>query len=470
MSPDVEEEIAPPRFELPQQQVEAMVRNRDFAGIRELCKDWEPYDLARIIDEMPEELEAVAFRVLPRDLAADVFERMSFQTQEKLLLALGKEQVSELLNEMSPDDRTALLEELPAPACKRLLELLSKQERQIATKLLGYAEDSVGRLMTPDFIGIKAAWTIGQALARICDVGHLVERIDVVYVMDDEGKLIDEIPVRELLIHPTNTPITDLMDLSLVSLYAGESAESAIKLFQETDLAALPVVDSGGKLIGMVTFDDVLDVAEERATSDMQMVGGTSEFEEPYLEVSLWKLYWKRAPWLTILFIGGMLTANAMAVFEETIEKAAVLIIFLPLIIASGGNSGSQATTLVIRAIALGQVSLRDWFTILWRETRVALMLGATLGAIGIVRILIGAQFGDTFTEFYLDVSYAVAFALVGVVLWGSIVGAMLPLVLNKCGLDPATSSAPFVATLVDVTGIMIYFSVAMVILQGKLL
>lgn len=468
--PPLLEADAPTRFDLPQQQVEQMVRQRDFTGIRELCKDWEPYDLARMIDQMPDELEAVAFRVLPRDQAADVFERMDYPTQEHLLKALGNETVASLLNEMSPDDRTALFEELPAPASKRMLELLSKQERHIALKLLGYPEDSIGRLMTPDFIGIKAAWTIGQALARICDVGHLVERIDVVYVMDDQGKLLDEIPVRELLIHPTNTPITDLMDQSLVSLYAGESQESAVQLMQETDLAALPVVDSTDKLIGVVTFDDMMDVAEEQATEDMQMVGGTEGFEEPYLEVSLWKLYLKRAPWLTILFIGGMLTANAMAIFETEIEKAAVLIIFLPLIIASGGNSGSQATTLVIRALALGQVSLRDWFRILWREMRVALLLGLTLAVIGVIRIAIGAQFGDTFTEFWLHVSYAVGAALIGVVLWGSIVGAMLPLLLNKLGLDPATSSAPFVATLVDVTGIMIYFSVAMYILQGKLL
>jgi magnesium transporter len=454
----------------PQQEIERLVRERDFFGLRQLCERWEPFELANLLSELPSELKAVAFRVLPKSLAAHAFEYLSFEDQEDLLKALGQSEVAGILDEMAPDDRTALLEELPSAVQTQLLGLLNEEERRVAQTLLGYPEGSVGRLMTPDYLALRSEWTVRQALEFIRDNGEDKETLNVVYVTEADGKLIDGLRIRRLLLAPPNQRLFDIISSTLVSLFAGDSAEDAVEVFRQTGLYALPVTSSSGKMLGIVTLDDVLNVAEERATSDMQKVGASGELEEPYLELTVWQMLLKRAPWLIVLFLGGLLTANAMAFFEGEIEKAAVLVIFLPLIIASGGNSGSQAATLIIRAMAVGDVRLRDWLKVLSREIANGLAIGLSIGAIGFLIVLIGAQFSGIFTEFWPKVALTVSASLTGVILWGSLVGSMLPLVLRKIGLDPATSSAPFVATLVDVTGIVIYFSVATIILKGTIL
>ncbi len=310
-----------------------------------------------------------------------------------------------------------------------------------------------------------------QVLDYVREHGQDRETLNFIYVVDEKGKLIDDLRMREFLLRPLTTRVRDIMDRSFVHLTASETQGEALNIFRKYDRAALPVVDSAGVLVGIVTVDDMLDVAEEEATEDIQKLGGMEALDEPYTTISLPRMVKKRATWLIILFLGEMLTATAMQGYNGEIEKAAILAMFLPLIISSGGNSGSQATTLVIRAMALGELRLRDWFRVVRKELLSGLSLGLVLGTIGFFRITLW-QYLHIFNygEYHWLVALTVGTALVGVVLWGTITGAMLPFLLRRCGLDPATSSAPFVATLVDVTGLVIYFNVALFILRGTLL
>ena len=300
--------------------------------------------------------------------------------------------------------------------------------------------------------------------------GRDSETLNVIYVVDDRGRLIDDIRMREFLVVPLTKHVSDLMDRRYVSLQATDDQESAVEVFRREDRTALPVTDSTGELIGVVTVDDVLDVAEQAATRDMQKVGGTEALDEPYMDIALARMVKKRAGWLVVLFLGEMLTATAMGFFEKEIERAVVLALFVPLIISSGGNSGSQASTLVIRAMAVGELRIRDWWRVIRREAMAGLVLGCILGFIGFLRITAWSMFSTLYGPHWLLVAMTVGLALVAIVLWGALVGSMLPLILQRLGFDPAASSAPFVATFVDVTGLVIYFSVGLVVLRGTLL
>jgi len=453
-----------------------LIEARDFAALREVFREWPPADVAEVILDLPEDEQVIIFRVLPHALAADVFEYLDFDAQQKLLRAMAHEEVVAILNEMAPDDRTALLEELPSAAARQLIRLLTPEERRVATALLGYPEESVGRLMTPDFIAVKEDWTVQQVLDYVRNHGQDSETLNVIYVVDDRGKLIDDLRMREFLLRPLGAKVSDFRDHAFVALNVTDSQQDALNMFRKYDRTALPVVDSSGVLVGIVTIDDMLDVAEAEATEDIQKIGGMEALDEPYMRISLWKMIRKRAGWLVILFLGEMLTATAMASFQDEIARAVVLALFLPLIISSGGNSGSQASTLIVRAMALGEVTLRDWWRVAGREIRAGLSLGAILGAIGILRVALWSIIGEKYfhRELYGPhwplVALTVGLSLVGVVLWGSLSGSMLPFVLRRVGADPATSSAPFVATLVDVTGLVIYFSIALVIMRGVML
>ncbi len=453
-----------------------MIDARDFTALRELFSDWPPADVAEVILDMEEDDQVIIFRVLPHALAADVFEYIDVEAQQKLLRAMAHEQVVGILNEMSPDDRTALLEELPSAAARQLIRLLTPGERQIAQSLLGYPEGSVGRLMTPDFIAVDEDWTVKEVLDFVRENGQDSETLNVIYVVDERGKLIDDLRIREFLLKPLTAKVSDIRDRTFVALSVNDSQEEALNAFRKYDRAALPVVDSDSMLVGIVTSDDMLDVAEEEATEDIQKFGGMEALDEPYMRIPLWRMVRKRAGWLVILFLGEMLTATAMANYQDEIAKAVVLALFLPLIISSGGNSGSQASTLIIRAMALGEVTLRDWWRVASRELRAGLSLGAILGAIGAARVAVWSMVGERYFHRQLYgphwplVAVTVGTALVGVVLWGSLSGSMLPFVLRRVGADPATSSAPFVATLVDVTGLIIYFSIALLIMRGAML
>jgi magnesium transporter len=383
---------------------------------------------------------------------------------------MGQEQVASILNDMSPDDRTALFEELPSIAVQQLIALLTPEERATAQALLNYPQDSIGRLMTPDYIAVREEWTVQDVLSHIRIHGADKETLNVVYVVDDSGKLIDDIRIREFLLAPLDKRVSDMIDRHFVWLNVYAERESAIASFSKYDRTALPVVDSEQKLVGIVTVDDVLEVAEERTTEDIHKIGGMEALDEPYMDISLLRMVRKRAGWLVILFVGEMLTATAMGFFENEIAKAVVLALFVPLIISSGGNAGSQATTLIIRAMAIGEVTLSEWWRVMRREFIAGLMLGCILGVIGFLRIAGWSLFSDIYGTHWILVAVTVAFSLVGVVMWGSLIGSMMPFILRKFGADPATSSAPFVATLVDVTGLVIYFSVAFLILRGSLL
>jgi magnesium transporter len=453
-------------------EIQSLIEGRSFAALRELFGEMPPADVAEIILDLPEDERVIIFRILPHALAADVFEYLDVdvEAQQQLLRGMAHEQVVSILNEMSPDDRTALLEELPSAAARQLIRLLTPDERRVAQALLGYPEGSVGRLMTPDLISVDAGWTVREVLDYIREHGQDSETLNVIYIVDDRGKLLDDVRIREFLLKPLETRVNDLMDENFIALNVTDSQEAAVNVFRKYDRTVLPVVDSGGVLVGLVTIDDMLDVAEEEATEDIQKFGGMEAMEEPYMRIPLWRMVRKRATWLVVLFIGEMLTASAMGYYEGAIAKAVVLALFLPMIISSGGNSGSQASMLIIRAMALGEVTLRDWWRVMRKEVIAGLMLGCVLGSIGFLRVAVWAQFSNVYGPHWLLIAITVGIALIGVVLWGSLSGSMLPFILRGVGADPATSSAPFVATLVDVTGLIIYFSIALLLLRGSML
>lgn len=426
-------------------------------------------DVEHLIDELPQ--YAVKFiDTLSIKRAVNVFRILDFPTQEKVIKKLPGEKLAQLINLLPPDDRTSLFSELKGDAVKKLIILLPAKDRVEALSLLGYKEDSVGRLMTPDYIAVKKDWTVKTVLAHIRKYGKDSETIDVIYVIDENGVLLDDIRIREILLANPEVPILELTDNRSIALNANDPQEEAINVFRMNNRVALPVTDDNDVLLGIVTVDDILWIANEEYTEDMHKIGGTQALDEPYLDMPIFGLFKKRIGWLVVLFLGEMLTATAMAHFEADIAKAVVLAMFVPLIISSGGNSGSQASTLIIQAMALGEITIGDWWRVMRRELVSGLMLGIVLGSIGFLRIFTWTLFSDLYGPHWALIGATVGVALIGVVLWGSLAGSMLPLLLKKLGADPATSSAPFVATLVDVTGLIIYFSVAVMFLTGVLL
>jgi len=450
--------------------LDEIFRSRDFVALRDKLSGLRPSELATMIGDSEPHEQVILFRVLPRKLAAATFEYLPLEKQQSLLSAMGQSEAAAILNEMSPDDRTMLLEELPAEVTKELLTMLPADERAVAITLLGYPENSVGRLMTPDYVAVRPEWTIRYVLDYIREHGADSETLSNIYVVDEHGVLIDDLRIRVFLLAPLHQSVRDVMDYRFVALKATDDQETAVGVFRREDRTALPVTDTTGVLIGIVTIDDVLDVAEVEATEDIQKIGGMEALDEPYMRIALGRMVRKRAGWLVVLFLGEMLTATAMGYFEAEIKRAVVLALFVPLIISSGGNSGSQAATLVIRALALGEVGVRDWWRVVRREILSGLALGAILGSIGFLRIAIWSAFSNLYGPHWFLVALTVAVALIGIVLWGTLTGSMLPMLLRRLGFDPAASSAPFVATLVDVTGLIIYFSVAALILRGTLL
>ncbi|MCH7973331.1 MAG: magnesium transporter [Bacteroidetes bacterium] len=456
--------------QLLQPEIIELLKERKLSTLKEVLNDWDPTDLATLISQIPEKERVILFRLLKQDLATDTFEFLEVEQQIELIKAMGNGEVASILNEMAPDDRTALFEELPSSAVKQLVRMLSAEERKVAQTLLGYPEDSVGRLMTPDYIAVKSDWTIAESLKYIRENGEDSETLNIIFVVDEKGKLIDDLKIRELIFAEPDNKISDLMDENFVALHVKDDQETAVDVFKQYDRIALPVIDKNELLLGIVTVDDVLDVAEEEATEDIQKIGGVKALEESYSTISIFQMMKKRAGWLSILFIGELFTASAMGYFEIEISKAIILVLFVPLIISSGGNSGSQASTLVIRALSVGEIKLSDWFFVMKREIISGIILGSILGILGFIRILAGNFTSDIFGIHWFPLALTVSVSLFSVVLWGTLAGSMLPILLKKLGADPAVASAPLVATLVDVTGLVIYFSVAILFLSGTLL
>lgn len=447
-----------------------------------------PADVAELVTALSPTDAAVAFRVQPRDDAAAVFSYLDADRQEQLIGKLGDEQAVTLFEAMPPDDRARLLDELPEAISQRIINRLRPETRRVTQVILGYREGTVGRAMTPDYVSLTASMTVAESLDEVRKRGRDAETINVLYVVDGEGRLVDDLRLRSLLLADPSLRIQDLMNRSYASLRADQPQSDAVDMMARYDRTALPVIDSRGVLLGIVTIDDVTDIERRETTQSIHRHGGVEALDEPYSTITLWKLLRKRGGWLAALFLGELLTASAMGHFQTEIEKAAVIAIFLPLIISSGGNSGSQASTLIIRAMAVGELSLSRWWWVLRRELACGLILGLFLGGIGAARIHLwqwlhlanydtNRGYVDAATHSIYDIgglhhwiALTVGISLIGVVLWGTICGAMLPFVLRKFRLDPATISAPLVATLVDVTGLIIYFTVAAIVLRGTLL
>ena len=446
-----------------------IVQTEDVLQIREFLNNQNISDVAGLIDELPD-YESQIIGNMSTHRAASTFKILDVPTQKRIIQELPAFKTAELLNDLSADDRTSFLEELPSEVVKELIKTLDPEERKITLSLLGYPESSVGRLMTPDYIAVEKDWTVKEVIDHIREVGKDSETIDVIYVVDDKGYFIDDIRIREIILANPEKKIEDVIDNRYIALNVNDDQETASEAFKMNNRVALPVLDNNNVLLGIITIDDVLWVAQEEFTEDIQKIGGTEALDEPYLEIPLMKLFKKRIVWLVVLFLGEMLTATAMGYFEDEIAKAVVLSLFVPLIISSGGNSGSQASTLIIQAMALGEITITDWWRVVRREIVSGVLLGTVLGLIGFTRIMLWNQIFHTYGDHSMLIATTVGFSLIGVVLWGTLAGSMLPIVLKKFGADPATSSAPFVATLVDVTGLVIYFSVAFLFMRGILL
>ena len=452
------------------EQFEAVIRKENKLEVKDFLNHQNISDVADLVYEFPD-LEGQIIANMSVHRAASVFKILEFPTQKNIIQSLPPNTVASLLNELPADDRTDFLEELPSNAVRELIKLLDPEERKITLSLLGYPENSIGRLMTPDYVYVYPDNTIEEVFATIRKYGKDSETINVIYVINDKGELLDDIRIRDFILSPPDKKVTELMDYRVVALNAYDDQETASEIFKMNNRVALPVVSNSNKLLGIVTIDDMLWVASEEFSEDIQKIGGTEALEHPYLEMPIFQLFKKRIVWLVVLFLGELLTATAMAYFEDEIAKAVVLALFVPLIISSGGNSGSQASTLIIQAMAVGEISIQDWWRVMKREIISGLLLGTVLGIIGFLRIFLWHSFApDIYGEHWMLIGITVGITLLGVVLWGTLTGSMLPMILKKLGADPAVSSAPFVATLVDVTGLIIYFSVAFALLSGSLL
>ncbi len=447
--------------------VEQLIERADQAELADYLNELNISDVEELIDELPE-YGPLFLETLSLKRAVNVFRILDFPTQERIFKKLSSSKIRELLNEMPPDDRTSFFSELRGDVVKRLIILLTPEERKEALSLLGYPEDSVGRLMTPDYITVKEHWTMPRVLDHIRRYGSASETIDVLYVIDADGKLIDDVRIKDIIVAEPDRKVSDLIDNRLISLQANDPQEEAVTIFRMNNRVALPVVDEQDIMLGIVTIDDILWVANEEYTEDMQRIGGTEALDEPYLDVSIFHLVKKRAGWLIVLFLGQLLTFNVLQHYESRLTTA--LILLMPVIMSSGGNSGSQASTLIIQAMAMGEVTLRDWWFVMRREIISGLLLGIILGVLGFSRIFVEEGLSHTYGDVWYLYGAAIGVSLVGVVLWGSLVGSMLPFILRRLGADPASSSAPFVATIVDVTGLVIYFSFATLILKDLLL
>ncbi|MGJ1433770.1 magnesium transporter [Sphingobacterium spiritivorum] len=452
-------------LEMQVERVEQLFESQNLEELAEYLNELNISDVEELIDELPEHA-ALFLEVLSLNRAVNVFRILDFPTQERVFKKLPPSKVREIINEMPPDDRTSFFSELKGDVVKQLIIMLTPQERKEALSLLGYPEDSVGRLMTPDYITVKEYWNMARVLDHIRRYGNASETIDVLYVIDGNGKLIDDLRIRDVLIAKEDAVVGDLIDNRLISLKANDPQEEAVTVFRMNNRVALPVVDDQDIMLGIVTIDDILWVANEEYTEDMQRFGGTEALDEPYLDVAISHLVKKRAGWLVILFLGQLLTATVIEHFEAQLATVIALFALVPLIMSSGGNSGSQASTLIIQAMALGEVTLGDWWRVMKREFLSGLFLGLILGTLGFIRIATWQSFSHAYGDHWAIIGVVVSLSLVCVVLWGSLTGSMLPFLLKKLGADPASSSAPFVSTLVDVTGLLIYFTFVTLLLS----
>lgn len=452
-------------------ELDELIQKKEWVTIKEVLDDVPAVDVAELLDDLDPEVAVVIFRLLKKSKAADVFTYLNSAKGVELLETFSRQQLSDVMNNLEPDERVALMEELPGDLTQRVLNSMDPENIAQVRRLLGYPPESVGRLMTTNYVRIKKDWSVNRSFEHIRKHGRNAETVNVIYVVDEDETLIDDLRLNQLILAEPDAHISDIMDNTFEALSAFEDQEEAVRMLSKYDRVALPVVDSGGILMGIVTVDDVLDVAEEETTEDMQLMAGMSALDKSYSETNMFEMVRKRIGWLILLFLGQMFTVTAMAGYEDMLAAAAILALFIPMIISSGGNSGSQAATLIIRSLSTDDLKLGDWKGVLKRELLSGLCLGSILGVMG--TIVIGFWMvlrGDPFSLKVFLQALTVGTSLVGVVLFGNMSGSMLPFIMSKVGLDPAVTSAPFVATLVDVTGIIIYFSIAILLLRGVVL
>lgn len=445
--------------ELLRPEIEDIIKQRRWKDLRIGLEGWEPAELADLLLEIEKEYKVLLFRALPREVSTQVFSHIDSEERDQLLNELTDGETRRLLADMSPDDRTSLLEELPAKVTKSLLNMLSSEDLKEARYLLGYPEESIGRLMTPDFVAVQSDFTIAQTIEHIRKFGKDSETIYRVYVVDDNGRLIDDILLKDLILAEETKIISDLMDNSFLSLSAFDDREEAVRMFEKYDVLALPVVDSNGIIVGIVTFDDIYDVSEEEATEDFQRTSGINPLDQSYLSASVRKIYLKRIPWLLAMVFANFLTASVISHYDYVTVAFVSIVAFIPLLTGTGGNSGTQSSVLIIRGIATGDIKYKDWFSVFKKEIVVGLLLGFTLAIVAFVR-------GYLESNSSFNLAWTVSLSLIVLILWANIIGSTLPIILHKMKLDPAVISGPLITTIVDVSGLLIYFNVALYLLS----
>ncbi len=453
------------------------INDRRFAELRTALRGIDAPDIGELLEALEPTEAAIVFRLLYREEAAEVFTHLEPDLQEELVEHLGDERALKLLEELHADDRVAFLDELPAEAAARLIAKLSPENRRITQQILNYPEDSVGRLMTPDYVSVRPEWTVRQAIEHIREHGHDAETINWIFVVGPRLKLLDDIPIRRLLLADPGATVGSICDARFVALSANDDREEAVRMMGRYDRTALPVVETAGGLLGIVTFDDVADVAEEEATEDIHRLGAVGALDQPYTQTGFVEMVRKRGGWLAVLFVGQTITVAVLSAFETQIHAITALALFIPLVISCGGNSGSQAATLVTRALALDELEPGEWLRIVWRELPIGMLLGAMLGVLGTATVLLWNMYRTPPDEATVATQPAIAMivlvisvAVAGVVTWGTLVGSLLPLVLKRLRIDPAVASTPLVATLMDTSGMLIYFGIAAVLLRAQAL
>ena len=448
-----------------------LIEAKDWVGLKEVLSDVPPADISDLLIELDGDIAVVVFRLLKKSIAADVFAELPSGKGVELLELFNKQQLSDVMGNLEPDEQVALLEELPGHLTQRVMNSMKPEDQKQIKKLLGYPEDSVGRLMTPRYVRVKSDWSIQRSMEHIRKYAQIAETLNVIYVVDDKEHLIDDLRITQIIVANPEDTISTLMDSSFNALGAYDDQEEAVRMLAKYDRVALPVVDTDGVLVGIVTVDDVIDVAEEETTEDMQKMAGMDALDDYYSQTPVVEMVKKRVRWLVVLFIGQIFTVTAMSAYQSVIAGAVLLSLFIPMIISSGGNSGSQAATLIIRAMATDDIKPSEWKRIFGRELLSGLMLGLLIGILGVsMTIVWGVLHGEVFNLTLILTALAIGISLLGVIVFGNLSGSMLPFILTKFKLDPAVTSAPFVATLVDVTGIIIYFSISVFLLKDILL
>ncbi len=435
-------------------EIRELILARDWETIKQILPEWPAPDIADLVIGLDAETEMpVICRLLPQELQAEVFAELDPDNQETLLQQMNNAQIRQMLLELSPDDRTSLFEELSGAITQKLLNLLPANERRESLMLLGYPEYSVGRLMTPDYLAVQPSWTIEKALNHIKEKGHDAETIDRIYVIDEKWKLLDDLPIRKFLMgNPTNL-VSSLMDDQFFFVYDNDNQEESIKKMERYRLVAMPVLSKEGILIGIVTIDDILDVLNEETTEDFHKSAAVKPLETKYISATFWDLYLKRIGWLILLFITYFFSSQIIAHYNDALEKIIALTFFIPVLTGTGGNVSTQASTLIIRAIGMGELSLKDWFKVLKKEFITSLFLGVTLSIALYFRAFLSADLAQ--------LAIILGFSMVLIVIWANLVGSVLPIVLTKFKIDPAVVSGPLLATFIDCTGLILYFSIA---------